>query len=114
MVEGEKIGRTLGFPTLNLEIPGLQLDFGVYACRVDTPDGRFKGAMHFGPRKILNIEQPLVEVHLLDFSGDLYGEKVDVHVLKKIRGTVDFVSMEKLKQQIADDVEQVRNYHIPF
>ncbi|HLG26105.1 MAG TPA: riboflavin kinase [Candidatus Gracilibacteria bacterium] len=107
VVEGRRVGRTLGFPTLNLE--GVhEMPFGVYAGRVHTPLGHYKGALHYGPRGILGLEQPMLEVHLLDFEGDLYGESVVVDVYNKVRDVMPFTDHESLKKQIEKDVKEVR------
>ncbi len=112
--EGEKVGRKIGFPTINLDYNGLDLAYGVYASKVITPVGVYKGAVHYGPRKILNLVEPCFEVYLLDFSGDLYGQKVEVEVLDKLRDTMDFDDMNLLKEQIKKDVELVKLMTIPL
>lgn len=108
VVKGIMMGRKLGFPTINVVYTDLKLPYGVYLCMVKTIMGRFKGAMHFGPRTIFGIEEPTLEVHLLDFSGDLYGSEVYIDVLEKIRDVRHFENTESLKKQIRLDVEYVR------
>lgn len=115
VVKGERKGHTIGFPTINIvpmvggtDFTERNLAFGVYACRVYTSSGIFAGALHFGPRRILDLMKPVLEVHLLDFSGDLYGQKVTVELHDKIRDTRDFDDMELLKKQIRRDVEAIR------
>jgi FAD synthase len=110
VIEGSKIGRQLGFPTIN--IGGKHdLPFGVYFCEVETPLGKYKGAMHFGPRFTVGNPEPILEVLLLDFSGDLYGQTVKIDVYNKIRDVKKFSDLESLKKQIEKDVNYIRkNY----
>ena len=108
VVHGTAQGQKIGFPTINVVTPGLVLDFGVYACRVTVADDIYNGAMHFGPRRVLNLMEPLLEIHLLDFKGDLYDQKVKVDIFNKVRGTEDFENMDSLKEQIKKDVEAVK------
>lgn len=106
--KGSGIGREMGFPTINVEVRDIEFSFGVYAALVHTAGGIFQGALHFGPRKVLDLMEPALEVHLLDFSGDLYGQKVEIEVLNKVRDTQDFTNLEDLKLQIAKDIQQIR------
>lgn len=108
VIKGESRGKQLGFPTINLDLHNADLDFGVYAARVKVNEKQYWGAMHYGPRHTFNNEQPVMEVHLLDFDGDLYGEQVEVQVLKKIRDIKKFSNKEELIEQIKKDVETVR------
>ncbi|MFO0780610.1 MAG: riboflavin kinase [Candidatus Gracilibacteria bacterium] len=114
VMKGVLMGRKMGFPTINVAFDTTSLPFGVYASRVRTPDGVYKGALHYGPRKVLSLMEPSLEVHLLDFSGDLYGQKVTIEVLEKIRDTKDFEDMDALKRQIRFDVDAVRATDIPL
>lgn len=114
VMKGVLMGRKIGFPTINVVFDRTDLPFGVYSCRVYTPLGLYKGALHYGPRKVLNLTESALEVHLLDFSGSLYGEDVKVEVFEKIRDTQDFESMEILKKQIRLDVGSVRSMDIPL
>jgi len=114
VVKGALLGRKIGFPTINVAYDRLDLPFGVYASRVYTSYGVFKGALHFGPRKVLGLDEPALEVYLLDFSDDLYGQKVTIEVFEKIRDTMTFDSMETLKRQIRLDVETIKSIDIPL
>lgn len=111
VVEGEKMGRRLGFPTLNLALPPKKLlPPGVYAVRAHTPRGSFFGMANVGVRPTLG-EGPLrLEVHLFGFSGDLYGEEVRVEFLKKLREERRFATLEELKSQLAKDREEALRY----
>jgi len=109
VVKGAMLGRKMSFPTINLLYSELALPFGVYVSRVETPLGVYRGAMHFGPKSFAKNEEPSLEIHLLDFSGDLYGAQVIVEIFGKIRDVRKFDNTESLKRQIRLDVESVRS-----
>lgn len=108
VVEGRQIGRTIGFPTANIKIePGQLLPpNGVYeamAC------GR-KAVVNIGKRPTLNNGEDItVEVHLLDFNGNLYGQTLRVEFLRRLRPEMKFSSLDELKAQISRDIKSVRN-----
>lgn len=111
VVIGEGRGKQLGFPTINLDIEdlNLSLDFGVYASRVGVEGETYLGAMHYGPRGTFNDARPVMEIYLLDFSGDIYGAVVEVEVVEKIRDVQKFASKEELIEQINKDVAAVKS-----
>jgi len=113
-MKGVMMGRKIGFPTINVAFDVTDLPFGVYAARVYTSSGVYKGALHYGPRKIMNMMEPSLEVHLLDFSEDIYGQKVKIEVIEKIRDTKNFDDMDAMKRQIRYDVDAVRATDIPL
>lgn len=125
VVHGEALGRRLGFPTANLDLfHELQPPNGVYACRAHVvppptesgaPDpreriGSYNAACNIGRRP--SVARPdadtLVEVHMLDFDGDLYGQRVELEFVERIRGEEKFGSLDELQAAIANDVESVR------
>ena len=113
VVEGDHRGRELGFPTANL-LPG-ENEFcpedGVYAGLVIRADGtRHVSAISVGRRPTYYDDEGLlvVEAHLLDFDGDLYGERLTVHIDEFIRPQLRCDSVAELRQRIADDVAAVR------
>jgi len=110
VVEGERLGRTLGFPTANIRLARSPAPrYGVYGVRVRLVDGsRYLGAASFGVRPTVNGREPLLEIHLLDFSGDLYGQRVDVSFDVFIRDEVRFESLDALTRQMHRDVDAVR------
>lgn len=111
VVEGERLGRRLGFPTLNLSLPPLKvLPPGVYAVRAHTPLGSFFGMANVGTRPTLGEGELRLEVHLFGFSGDLYGEEVRVEFLKKIRDERRFASLEELRAQLSEDREEALRF----
>jgi riboflavin kinase/FMN adenylyltransferase len=106
---GQKRGRTIGFPTANLiDLPNLAPGFGVYAVRVLHAGRSYGGAAHLGPNATFGVTVPSVEVHLLDFDGDLYGQDLSVDFIAQVRGTKKFDSVEALVKQIRVDVEKTR------
>jgi len=113
VIEGDRRGRTIGFPTANLGDVAEQLPkTGVYATAVDveTPAGAERlglGALNIGVRPTVNAG-PSTEVHLLDFSGDLYGKTLRVHLMHHLRSEQRFDGLPALVRQIEVDVERVR------
>jgi riboflavin kinase/FMN adenylyltransferase len=113
VLRGDQLGRQLGFPTANLDIAGLALPpCGVYAGWAHIAHGRLPAVMNIGYRPTLNQPKPAlrVEVHLLDFGGDLYGKELEFEVIKSVRTEQKFGSLDALKEQIARDVAQARQW----
>lgn len=108
VVRGEGRGRGLGFPTANLRVTEqdkLVPPSGVYAVRgVLRGGGTHPGALHIGPRPTFKGSPPSIELHLIGFDGDLYGEEVRVEVLAHLRDVRPFDSVEALVRQLRDDV----------
>lgn len=107
VVVGQRRGATLGFPTANLAgIATLLPGPGVYAARalVRGRSGGFAAAVHVGTNLTFAATEPTVEVHLLDFAGDLYGSVLDVDFRQRLRDTRRFASIDDLKAQLARDV----------
>ena len=113
VMHGKKIGRTLGFPTLNLRIKHARLAVsGIFAVTVAGIDAQpLPGAANIGVRPTLaDGLRPVLEVHLLDFDRDIYGAHVTVNFLRKLRDEEKFASLDLLKAQIGRDVTAVRAY----
>ena len=115
VVEGEALGRSLGFPTANLDIESeikLIPKLGVYAVNVVLSNGSIQeGMMNIGLRPtIANHHGLSIEVNLFDFSGDLYNEYVTVQFLSRFRDELKFDSILELKEQLAKDEENIRSY----
>lgn len=110
VVHGRGVARNLSFPTANLRYPEnkMQLGDGVYAVLVQTTKGEFRGIAHFGNRPTFS-EGRALEVHLDDFHGDLYGEKINLIFYRKLREVKKFSSPEELKKQLERDLRSMRS-----
>ena len=110
VVEGDKIGRQLGFPTANLDVKNLVLPpSGVYAASTPVDGKNFRAALNIGVRPTLATGLQLrVEAYLLDFTGDLYGQELEVKIGGKLRPEMKFPSPLELREQIVRDVATVR------
>ncbi|OYW29598.1 MAG: bifunctional riboflavin kinase/FMN adenylyltransferase, partial [Chthoniobacter sp. 12-60-6] len=111
VVEGKKLGRQLGFPTANVEVENEQLPpLGVYAveARIDTQ--WLPAVANLGRRPTVAVDaEPSLEVHLLDWSGDLYGKDLEVRFTRHLRNEMKFSGLEELKAQIGRDVLAARS-----
>jgi riboflavin kinase/FMN adenylyltransferase len=110
VIGGAKRGTGLGYPTANLRLPpGTALAHGIYAVRVDAGDGVPRlGAAYIGTRPTFDHGAVLLEVFLLDFSGDLYGREIEVAFVGFVRGDRKFHSEADLKRQMDEDVAVAR------
>ena len=109
VVHGDARGRELGYPTANLKLdPGCGLKFGIYAVRVGVAGLRYDGVASFGRRPTFDDGPPLLEVHLFDFSGDLYGASIDVAFLAWIRSELKFTSVAELIRRMDEDCRLAR------
>ncbi|NQW99895.1 bifunctional riboflavin kinase/FAD synthetase [bacterium] len=108
VVVGKQLGRTLGFPTANLATGEAQLPpDGVWAVQASLADGRtFDGVANLGLRPTVGGETRLLEAHLFDFSGDLYGQELEIRFHQYLRGEIKFPSIDALRSQIQQDSEQ--------
>ncbi|MDR1167795.1 MAG: riboflavin biosynthesis protein RibF [Heliobacteriaceae bacterium] len=108
VIAGQKLGQQLGFPTANLIYPPelIDLPFGVYCVLVNIEEENFKGAANFGVRPTISgkVSAAVLEVHLLDFDRNIYGQEISVEFLKMLRSEQKFDSVEALKAQIAKDI----------
>jgi riboflavin kinase / FMN adenylyltransferase len=111
VVEGRRLGRTLGFPTANLRLmrrkPPL---WGILAVWVHGIDSRpLPGVASLGTRPTVNGTEPLLEAHVFDFSGDLYGCELEIEFVAKLRDEVKFDSLEAMKVQMQIDAARARD-----
>src|SRR5262249_38228947 len=98
---GAQRGRTIGFPTANLEqVETLLPADGVYAVRVSASNRRFVGAAHIGPNATFGEARRQLEVHLLDFAGDLYGQTLAVEFVGRVRESKKFATVDDLVEQM--------------
>jgi riboflavin kinase/FMN adenylyltransferase len=111
VVHGDKRGRELGFPTANLvPVPGyVTPGHGVYACRVHVDGTPIPAAVNVGVRpQFVTGRGELVEAYLIDWSGDLYGRRIRIDFLRRLRGERRFDSVDALVEQMHADVEETR------
>ena len=108
---GDKVGRTIGFPTANLALDEyLRPRYGIYAVTAQLADGRLlKGAANLGVRPMFDPPKELLEPHFFDFSGDLYGQNIEVAFHHFLRGEWKFDSLDALMAQIAKDCDEARH-----
>jgi riboflavin kinase/FMN adenylyltransferase len=113
VVQGDQVGRELGFPTANIAHPPRRLlpAHGVYVVDLRTPAARLPGICNLGVRPTVDGTRQVLEVHVLDWDGDLYGHEVDVEFLERLRAEQRFSSLEALQCQIAQDVAAARSRH---
>ena len=109
VVDGKKIGRQLGFPTANLQVDSLKMlpSDGVYVVEVVAEGQTHKGVLNVGLRPTLSTANRTVEVHIIDFVGNLYGKEIEVHFINFLRHEMKFSSLEELKEQIKKDLHRV-------
>ena len=111
VVHGHHVGRTMGIPTANLDVDHKVVlpPRGVYAVKVWLGERCYLGVLNIGMRPtVANGSNTSVEVHILDFDEDIYGEYVMVSIYQRLRGEVKFDSLEALKSQITLDMEKTR------
>lgn len=121
IIEGNKLGRTIGYPTANIQIEDeekLVPGNGVYAVTVElkteeaftqTASGLLKGMMNIGVRPTVDGTKRVIEVNLFDFDADVYGQTVRVYVHQYLRGEVKFNGLDELKNQLAIDKQTALN-----
>ncbi|MGN6621573.1 MAG: bifunctional riboflavin kinase/FAD synthetase [Sphingomonas sp.] len=107
---GDKLGRTIGYPTANLSLGSyLRPRYGIYAVRGRLADGRMlDGAANLGIRPSFDPPKELLEPYFFDFSGDLYGQTIEVHLIEFLRPEAKFDSLEALTAQMAKDCDRAR------
>jgi riboflavin kinase/FMN adenylyltransferase len=114
VVHGNQNGRKIGFPTANMALKADNKfipQLGVYLCQVNIEAGLFFGLTNMGYRPTLNKDDGIhIETHLLDFDGELYGQRIEIQFIEKIRSEKRFDSFEDLKNQIAADLAWARMY----
>jgi riboflavin kinase / FMN adenylyltransferase len=105
--EGDRLGRTIGFPTANLGgVVEMLPPYGVYA--VTLPSLERNGVMNIGVRPTVGGTKLRIEAHVLDFDGDLYGQRLRVDLVKRLREERKMSGLDELKAQIAKDIEAAR------
>ncbi|QNQ08154.1 bifunctional riboflavin kinase/FAD synthetase [Sphingomonas alpina] len=107
---GDKLGRTIGYPTANVDMGNyLRPAYGIYAVRGTLPDGRvLNGAANLGIRPTFDPPKELLEPYFFDFSGDLYGQCIEVELIEYLRPEAKFDSLDALTTQMAADCARAR------
>jgi riboflavin kinase/FMN adenylyltransferase len=110
VAHGQKIGRTIGFPTANIALKRKVVPVrGVFAVKLYWQDSDiYEGVANIGYRPTVQGQVCQLEVHLFDFSGDLYGKRVEVELVAKIRDEQPFESLDALKKQILNDANEAK------
>ncbi|MGH8062654.1 MAG: bifunctional riboflavin kinase/FAD synthetase [Pseudoxanthomonas sp.] len=109
VVRGKQLGRTLGFPTANLRFPKTPALSGIYATWVHgVGDRPHASVSSFGTRPTVDGVEPLLEAHLFDFDGDLYGRHIEVEFVAKLRDELKFPDLPSLTEQMQRDAETAR------
>ena len=108
VVRGEGRGRTLGFPTANLEVDSVQslLPEGVYATWTHIGDEKYASVTNIGKRPTFGTNGRTVETYIIDFDGDLYGRELKIDIVDLLRRETKFKNTDELKEQILDDIEK--------
>lgn len=109
VVQGDRLGRTIGYPTANIRVPaGKALPLGVFAAKTFVGGVAYPGMANVGFRPTVNGRELRFEVHLFDFSGDLYGQEVQVKFWHFLRGEQRFSGLDELKAQLGRDAQAAR------
>ncbi len=111
--QGDQVGRTIGFPTANIEYPEqiVKLPYGVYCGKVNLAsvsscNNEYKVVLNWGIKPtVSSVAKPLLEAHIIGFNGNLYGQEIEIEIDRKIREEKKFNSLEELKEQIKKDME---------
>lgn len=111
VIHGKKIGRALGFPTANMSLQGYEdVERGVYRSEVEIDGVKYRAMSNVGIRPSVGGKELLLETHVIDFSGDLYGKRLRIYLLEKLRDEKRFSSIGDLKEQLLKDYNQILSY----
>lgn len=111
VVHGRHVGRGMGFPTANVSISSRDKMLpmpGVYMLRVEWQGSVYKAMANLGPQPTFHLDKPVLEVHILDFDGDLYGATLRLSFLHRLRDIVAFATQEALMKQLENDRKEVK------
>jgi len=113
VVQGLQNGRKFGFPTANVKLDDENdIENGVFAVEVFVKGEKYQGMMYSGTRPTLGLSEKSIEIHIFDFSNDIYGEKISFTVEKKISKEQKFEDTEELKKNIKHYKEEVLKYFL--
>lgn len=111
VIHGKKIGRALGFPTANMSLQGHEdIERGVYRSEVVIDDVKYRAMSNVGIRPSVGGKELLLETHVIGFCGDLYGKRLRISLLEKLRDEKRFASIGDLKEQLLRDYNAIVNY----
>lgn len=112
VIDGKKLGRTIGYPTANLEINELKLlpKKGAYIVEVFVKNKFYKGMLSIGTNPTVNGEKLTVEVYILDFNEEIYGENITINFRDFLHEEIKFESLEKLIERLDEDKKLTENY----
>lgn len=107
VIEGNKIGRKIGFPTANLLVSTSKImpPYGIYKVKVKVENNIYYGLLHLGPRPVINDFDTSIEVWIKNFNQDIYYKEINIEVLQFLRKIKNFPNLDKLKEQIKKDIE---------
>lgn len=113
VIKDRGLGKKLGFPTANIKVGQEKhpLKNGVYSGKVYVDGKKYRAVINFGARPTFSLKEVLLEAHLIDFNGDLYDRELTVYLDRFLREVKTFNNVNDLKDQIAKDVEKVRNFN---
>ncbi len=109
VVRGDRIGRKLGFPTINIEKSGSLIPKGVYATVTDIDGIEYKSVTNVGGKPTIRNNVDRIETHIIDFDCDIYGKEVKTRFVRKIRDIIKFEDVELLKKQLKKDIALCKN-----
>lgn len=113
VVSGKRLGRTIGFPTANIETAEpFKCSRGVYFGVCEVEGRLYRVILNIGRHPTVPEGKPTIEAHLIDYSGDLYGREIEVRLLRFMRGEVKFDSLDALRAQLQRDMNSARLYEI--
>lgn len=110
VIHGKKLGRKLGFPTINLDLDKdiLTPKTGVYYTKIKIKDTFYDGATNIGYNPTIENSSFSVETHIIDFDGDLYNQEAKIYFIERIRNEKKFSSIDKLKEQMDKDINKIK------
>ncbi|MFI3259594.1 MAG: riboflavin kinase [Rikenellaceae bacterium] len=113
VVEGRQLGRTLGFPTANIELRDERIENGVYCSTILLESGsEYQGVTNIGTNPTVEVMGGAIrrraESYIFDFEGDIYGQSIKVKLMGKLRDEICFESVEALKSQVLRDIDMAR------
>ncbi len=109
VLRGDQYGRTLGFPTANLDpnvLTHVETE-GVYACVVHLGSHAYRGALYLGPRIVLDETKRVLEIHILNFDQEIYGQRLSFELGRFVRPPMDFPNITALQSQFLADIAAV-------